>query len=136
MPATEEDFELRGPLQAEVMAALWKLGEATVDDVRSRQGGAKRKSYTTVQTVLNRLFERGLVDRERRGKPYVYRPKYEQSELLARSIRRRLADASAESRRQALLGLVEPLAADDLDDLVRYVRELKKRRRAGGRGGP
>jgi len=47
MPAREEDFELRGPLQAEVMAALWKLGEATVYDVRSRQRGAKRKSYTT-----------------------------------------------------------------------------------------
>jgi len=90
MPAREEDFELRGPLQAEVMAALW----------------------------------------------YVYRPKYEQSELLARSIRRRLAQASAESRREALLGLVEPLAQDDLDDLVRYMRKLKKRRRAAGRGGP
>jgi hypothetical protein len=75
MSATAEDFELKGPLQAEVMAVLWKLGAATVDEVRARQRGAKRRSYTAVQTVLNRLVERGFVERDGAASPTCTAPR-------------------------------------------------------------
>jgi len=110
------------------MAALWELGEATVT-TRAHQRGSDRKAYTTIQTVLNRLVERGLVERERRGKPYVYRPRYDEPELLARSMQHRLNRMSVESRRGALLGLVDGLTPDDLDQLVRYLRDVRRRRR-------
>jgi BlaI family transcriptional regulator, penicillinase repressor len=104
----KQDFQLRGPLQVEVMAVLWKLGTATVSDIRAEQPRAERRAYTTVQTVLDRLVDRGLVERERRGKPYVYRARYDEAELLARSISQQLAATSSpESRRDALLRLVE-----------------------------
>ncbi|MGH2762183.1 MAG: BlaI/MecI/CopY family transcriptional regulator, partial [Thermoleophilaceae bacterium] len=61
-----------GDLQAEVMAAVWKLGAATVDEVRAQQPPSRRSAYNTVQTVLNRLLDRGLLTRERRGKAFVY----------------------------------------------------------------
>lgn len=83
---SNQDFQLRGPLQLELMALLWRLGAATINDIRAEQLRAKGRAYTTVQTVLDRLVERGLVERERRGKPYVYRPRYDEAELLARSI--------------------------------------------------
>jgi predicted transcriptional regulator len=41
-----------GDLQAEVMAAVWKLGEAQVEDVRELQPARRRSAYTTVQTVM------------------------------------------------------------------------------------
>lgn len=57
---------IQGELQAQVMAALWRLGSGTVDQVRDALPARYRSAYTTVQTVLNRLAERGLLDRERR----------------------------------------------------------------------
>jgi DNA-binding MarR family transcriptional regulator len=64
-----QDFELRGPLQFDVMAVLWKLGSATINDIRAEQRRLKRRSYTTVGTVLDRLLDRGLVERSGAANP-------------------------------------------------------------------
>jgi predicted transcriptional regulator len=122
-------LDLRGSLQAEVMRIVWELSEATVDDVRAAQPRSRRAAYTTVQTVMNRLLERGLLERERRGKAFVYRARYKESELVARSLRERLAGASADARRLALLNLVEELEPDELDALARYTNRVRRERR-------
>jgi predicted transcriptional regulator len=124
-------LDLRGNLQAEVMRIVWELGEATVDDVRAEQPRARRAAYTTVQTVMNRLLERGLLERKRRGKAFVYKAKYDESELVARSLRERLAGASVDARRPALLNLIEGLDQDDLDELARYANRVRRERRKG-----
>ena len=50
-----------GPLEREVLSVLWRRGSATVHEVI--KSGIERK-YTTVMTTLNRLFKKGLLDRE------------------------------------------------------------------------
>jgi predicted transcriptional regulator len=123
--------DLRGSLQSEVMQIVWRLGEATVDDVRAAQPESRRLAYTTVQTVLNRLEDRGLLERERRGKAFVYRAAYEEPELLARSIGDRLADASSDTRKAALLSLVDGLEPDELDEVARYANRVRRERKGG-----
>ncbi len=113
------------------MATVWRLGEAKVDDVRDQQPSRDRSAYTTVQTVMNRLVERGLLVRERRGRAFVYKPRYEESEYLARAIGDRLADAPPETRRAALISLVEGLERDELDDIAKLARAVRRRRRGG-----
>ncbi len=49
---TPTDLDFRGDLQTEVMRAVWKLGEATVDDVREAPLPRRKSAYNTVQTVL------------------------------------------------------------------------------------
>src|SRR5215217_3802533 len=97
---------LSGDLQIEVMAHVWDLGEATVDDVRLRQRRSTRSAYTTIQTVMNRLVDRGLLTRERRGRAFVYKPRYKEPEFIAQLIRDRLDEASPDARRAALISLV------------------------------
>jgi len=121
--------DLRGNLQAEVMRIIWGLGEATVDDVRDARPRSRRAAYTTIQTVMNRLLDRGLLERTRRGKAFVYRPRYPESELVARSMRERLAGASADARTPALLSLVDGLKHDELDELARYTNKVRRERR-------
>jgi len=55
------------------MRALWALGQATVHEVRARLFPERPLAYTTVMTVMDHLRGKGLVERERRGRPYVYR---------------------------------------------------------------
>jgi len=125
------ELEVRGDLQAEIMAAVWKLGEAKVDDVRGQQPPARRSAYNTVQTVLNRLVERGLLTRERRKNAYVYKARYEEADVLARAIGERLAGASADARQAALVHLVGELEADDLEELARYANRVRRERGKG-----
>jgi predicted transcriptional regulator len=118
----------RGDLQAEVMTAVWRLGEAKVDDVRAAQLEAHRSAYTTLQTVMNRLVNRGLLTRERDGNAYVYRPRYQEAEYLAQTIGERLADASPDARRAALVNLVGQLEATDLDEVAKYANRVRRAR--------
>jgi predicted transcriptional regulator len=124
-------LSLSGDLQTEVMAHVWQLGEATVDDVRSRQPRARRSAYTTVQTVMNRLVDRGFLTRARRGRAFVYEPRYAEPEFLAREIGGRLAEASRETRRAVLVDLVGRLEPDELDELARHANRIKPARGKG-----
>lgn len=113
------------------MAAVWQLGEATVEDVRGQQSARERSAYTTVQTVMNRLVERGLLTRERRGVAYVYRAASDESDYLVEQINDRLDQASPDARRAALVGLVGRLDAEDLDEVARYANRIRRARKSG-----
>jgi predicted transcriptional regulator len=123
------EHDLRGSLQAEVMRAMWRLDEATVDDVRATLPRSRRAAYTTIQTVMNRLLDRGLLDRRRRGKAFVYRARYPESELVARAMRERLKGASADARTPALLSLIEGLKEEELDELATYANKVRRERK-------
>ena len=123
---------MRGDLQAEIMAAIWELGEATVDDVRRAQPRRRQRAYTTLQTVMNRLVERGLLDRERRGRGYVYRPRFDEAAYVSGRIKDQLAAASPAARRAVLHTLVGDLGPDELDDVARYANRVKRARRDAG----
>ncbi len=67
-----------GSLETEVMVALRELNEAPARDVRTQLAtNGVRVAYTTVATILSRLYDKGLVARRREtcrgGERYVYR---------------------------------------------------------------
>ena len=126
--ARTRELDLRGDLQANIMAIVWRLGEATVEDVRDRQPPRHRPAYTTVQTVMNRLVERGLLTRTKCGRAFVYRAAFAEPEYLARAIEDRLADTSRETRQAALISLVEGLDPEDLAELARHANKIRRRR--------
>lgn len=71
-----------GSLEAEVLAALWASEDgATPGEVHGSMG--EGLAYTTVMTILTRLWRKDLVERERRGRAYVYRPIVSEAELAA-----------------------------------------------------
>jgi predicted transcriptional regulator len=126
----ESSLRQLGDLQAEIMAVVWKLEQATVDEVRTQQPARRRSAYTTLQTVMNRLVDRGLLKRQRRGRAFVYSAQYDESEYLALSIRERLSDASPQARRAALVSLVDGLRGEDLDELARLAARVRRARKS------
>lgn len=113
------------------MRAVWGLGEARVDEARAALGRRRKPAYTTVQTVMNRLVDRGLLTREREGRGFVYRPAFEEADYVARSIEDRLAGASPAARRIALTNLVDNLEPADLDELAKYANRIRRARDKG-----
>ena len=110
------------------MAAVWKLGEATVEQVRSELPINGRPAYNMVQTVLNRLEARHLLVRVRDGRAHLYKPLIEESEYVTRSLGERLAEASPKARRLALLNLVDELEPGEIDEIARRARQIQARR--------
>ena len=119
-----------GELQAQIMAALWRLESGTVEQVRSALPPRYRGAYTTVQTVLNRLAERGFLARKRIGQAIVYRPKLTEAQYLSRTIQQALASASPDARQAALAQLISGLRESERDDLRRLTDEVDAARKA------
>jgi predicted transcriptional regulator len=120
---------LTGELQTQVMAAVWRLGRATVEHVRSALPPRYRGAYNTVQTVLNRLVDRKLLSRHKVGNAFEYRPLVSEAEYLSRSIAQTLAGASKAAREAALAQLIGGLEEDELTDLRELAREMNETRR-------
>ena len=112
------------------MTALWRLESGTVEQVRSALPARYRSAYTTVQTVLNRLAERGFLARKRDGQAIVYRPKISEAEYLSRTIQHTLASASPDARQAALAQLISGLADGERADLQRLTDEVDAARKA------
>jgi predicted transcriptional regulator len=74
-----------GEVQAEVMSIFWRRESATVretlDDLSERR--RKKLAYTTVLTIVTRLWQRGFLEREPEGRGYRYRAARSRDELLA-----------------------------------------------------
>ena len=120
---------LTGELQAQVMAAVWRLGRATVEQVRSALPPRYRGAYNTIQTVLNRLADRKLLSRHKVGNAFEYRPRVSEAEYLSLSIAQTLAGASMAAREAALAQLIGALDDDELSDLRQLARETSEKRR-------
>lgn len=120
---------ITGEVQLQVMAAVWRLGRGTVEQVRLALPPRYRGAYNTIQTVLNRLAERGLLSRHRAGNAIEYRPRLSEAEYLSRSIAHTLAGASTDARQAALAQLIGELDDQEVDDLRRLVDEIGAKRR-------
>lgn len=120
---------LHGDLQIALMHILWRTGRATVEDSRRELPARfRRGAYTTVQTVLNRLAERGLVKREKVGKAFYYEPTISEADYYSGSLRQTLAPVSEEARRAVLVQLAGEFDSGDLD-FDEVAREVERRRK-------
>jgi predicted transcriptional regulator len=63
-----------GSLEFELMEILWSNGESSVRDVVPKL--SRPLAYTTIMTTLDRLFKKGLLDRHKPDRAFVYSPSF------------------------------------------------------------
>ncbi len=67
-----------GPREVEAMEIVWRQGGSTVRDVIGKM--EQTLAYTTVMTTLDRLYKKGLLERCKRERAYVYVPRLTRQE--------------------------------------------------------
>jgi len=61
--------------ELEVMEEMWKMGRASVREILENLPSKKQPAYTTVQTIVRRLEEKGAVRQVRKiGNAHIYEP--------------------------------------------------------------
>jgi len=112
----------RGELERQVLDVLWAAeGPLTPRDVHTALGSKRGLAYTTVMTILVRLWQKGLLEREPLGRAFAYRPIETRDERVVSRMRELLAGAG--DRTAALAGFVDSLPPDELDDLRRLLEQ-------------
>jgi predicted transcriptional regulator len=124
-----------GPLEIRVMEVLWTAGQSSVRDVVDKL--ERKLAYTTVMTTLDRLFKKGMLDRQKSERAFLYFPRLSNQEWE----RQRAGDlvagflAGPQPARELLLSsLVDAVGQHDevlLDQLEEKIRKKRKELSAG-----
>ncbi len=113
-----------GSLEAAVLDVLWSANEALKpSEVHNQLDIDPPVTYSTVMTILRRLWDKDLVTRRRLGKAFYYDPVQNREEHVAELMTEAFAAASDPS---ATLGhFVARLSPDDTSVLRHVVRRRR-----------
>ena len=70
--------------ELEILKVLWEVGPASVREVHRRLCPNDELAFNTVQTLLRIMDGKGLVSHKRRGRTFVYTPRYSRQRATAR----------------------------------------------------
>jgi predicted transcriptional regulator len=103
-------------LELEVLKVLWTGDdEPTVAEVQESMRPYRPLAYTTVLTLLERLYRKGLVTRRKQGRGYAYRPLLERDAALDLALDRLAKDFFGNSRQRLLIHLQQSVP-EEIDE--------------------
>lgn len=111
-----------GELELTILQALWDRSRpVTVREIHAQVGTPRGIVYTTVAEVLDRLVDKGLVTRRRRGRAFEFEARVDASEtrrVMAREFIERLTRGGPRPAIAALVGALDDIYANhDNDDV-------------------
>ena len=110
-----------GALEAMVMEIVWDGPEewVSVAEVHSRLSRRRKTAYTTVMTIMVRLWKKGRLERRPDGRAYRYRSTETREEYAAGRMAAMLAGAA--DRRAALAHFLSGLTSAERAELRRLL---------------
>ena len=126
-----------GRLENAVMDIVWERGESSVHDVSGRLD--RPLAYTTVMTTLDRLYKKGLLDRRKVERAFLYSPRLSRREWEQQRAGDLVSNllASREHSSDLLIScLVDAVSQQDralLDELERRIQEKRRELDQGGK---
>ncbi|HET6179643.1 MAG TPA: BlaI/MecI/CopY family transcriptional regulator [Candidatus Sulfotelmatobacter sp.] len=121
--------------ETRILEQYWTLGTASVREVLESLPDDERVAYTTVQTLVYRLEEKGALKKVRKiGNAQLFQPVLDQSQHRSRLVRD-LLDLFGGSPRLLVSNLIEngTLTLRDLKTLQNSARSDKNGRSRGGK---
>ena len=117
--------------ELEIMHSLWGLGSGSVREIQEQLPAKKRPAYTTVQTMIYRLEEKGAVRRVKKiGNAHVFEPMVTRKSAHHRLITE-LLDFFGGSARPLMAHLVETgkLSLEDIREMEGLLSEQEDKAR-------
>lgn len=119
-----------GPLEAKVMDVLWDRDEMTIKEVQQVLQLEKATNFNTVMTVMNRLVEKGILEKRVQVRSSLYKPVLSRHEFLNTQSKEMTNELIGEFGHIAvshMLDALEEVDADLVIQLERKVEELKRK---------
>jgi predicted transcriptional regulator len=120
-----------GTLETRVLEALWQhSAPQSVRDLHPQFPGV---AYTTLMTTLDRLHRKGVLDRDKAGRAFVYRTRQTREGLLsglAGEALEAVFGARASELKPILSFFVETVSREDHESLAALEQLVAQRRRA------
>ena len=112
--------------ELDILAVLWKMGQATVREVHAALG--KNNGYTTTLKQMQLMVDKGLVTRSERFRSHIYQaavPKEQTQSAIAADLMKRAFDGSARSLVMGALS-AQPTSKEELAEIRKMIDKLAK----------
>jgi BlaI family penicillinase repressor len=98
------------PLELDCMNILWPVGEGTVREIRDGLAQRRPRAYTTIMTIMDRLARKGIVERRKVGRAYLYRPNLSAEDARSQALAQVIENFFGGSK-EGLLGHLNAVSA-------------------------
>lgn len=118
-----------GPLEAKILDILWNDVEMTIKNVQQVLDQEKLTNFNTVMTVMNRLVEKGILQKRVEGRSFLYQPIQTRVEFLHTQSKEMTNELMDEFGNVVVSHMLDAL--EDVDDelvakLEHKIKQLKK----------
>ncbi|MCA9021376.1 MAG: BlaI/MecI/CopY family transcriptional regulator [Planctomycetaceae bacterium] len=112
-------------VEMEILQVLWENQPSTVREVVDVLNQSRPRAYTSILSMLNVMYDKGLVEREMQGRAHVYRARKSRESTLGGVIKDLLGRAfkgSASSLITQILEQSQPSAAE-LEEIRKTIED-------------
>ncbi|QDT27595.1 Penicillinase repressor [Gimesia panareensis] len=112
-------------VEMEILQVLWENQQSTVREVVDVLNQSRPRAYTSILSMLNVMYDKGLVEREMRGRAHVYRARKSRESTLGGVIKDLLGRAFQGSTSSLITQILEqskPSAAE-LEEIRKTIED-------------
>lgn len=131
-PATTTKVPEPTQSELDILNVLWQLGPSTVRNVHAALLEHDELAYTTVLSMLQVMYQKGLVSRDDSERAHVYKPALSrhqtQRQILTKLLHRVFEGSTTELVMQAL-GSAQPASLSEINKIRARLDELEGKRK-------
>jgi len=115
------------PKELEILQIVWKNGPSSVKDVQSALGGDPANGYTTILKLLQIMYEKGLVTRQKAGKLHLYKAVTSQENTNQQLVQKMIETVFHGSAAQLVLSALgnRKSTKEELGEIRKYLDKLE-----------
>ena len=123
-PAPSQPTEV----ELQILEALWEHGPSTVREVHNALAARREVGYSTTLKMLQVMLEKGLVQRDERVRPQVYRASRTRQRTQLQLLDDLLQRAFGGSARRLVMRMASAgrISAEDLAEIQQLIDEAKE----------
>jgi len=132
-PHSEGLSKLFGSLESDIMDLMWQRGETTARDIfEALRDQGQRLSYGAVKTVLDRLVQKDVLQRQMENNQYLYRAPLSREEFTTSAVREIISSLLDSFGAPVYAQFLDQIQDSDPDQIVRLAEminaaEMRKR---------
>lgn len=113
--------------ELEILDILWDTRRATVGEIHKTISDRRPTAYTTVLKLMQIMLEKGLVQRDEKGKAHIYRPAQSQRQTQSRLVTDLLNKAFRGSALKLVQHVLEtkPASAEELAEIRKLIADAE-----------
>ena len=118
--------------ELEILKVLWELGSANVRQIRERMCPNGELAFTTVQTLLRIMDDKGLVSHKSQGRSFIYTPRYSRERATSRFVQQ-VFDGAMDQVIVSMLSTTDA-SPEELKQLEKIIAQNRRRKERQNRG--